>query len=650
MAQFDFPKNFDKFTDFPKYEGDDLGLTYSAKQSTFKLWSPDIDSAKVHIYEAGEGGQPIKSKPLEKSKDGVWETTIPGDLKGRFYTFQVMFDGEWLPEATDIYAKAVGVNGRRAAIIDLSEAKPAGWDDDRSPELKEATDVILYEIHVRDFSTASNSGMHNKGKFLAFTEEGTKNSFGQKTGIDHLEELGITHVHLMPIYDYATIDEAHLEENNYNWGYDPQNYNVPEGSYSTDPRDPKCRIIECKQMIQALHKKGIRVVMDVVYNHVYKWEESNFTRTVPGYYFRQYESGDYGNASGCGNETASERYMMRRFMIDSIRYWAKEYHIDGFRFDLMAIHDMKTMQEIRAMLNTIDPSIFIYGEGWTGGDSPLAYEKRTVKQHINQIDGVAVFSDDIRDALKGTWSNAKEPGFASGHMGYEETVKFGVVAATQHDNIHYGLLNYINAPYANTPSQVINYVSCHDDLCLNDKLQYSAPEGYNPIELKKFNRLAQTIIMTIQGVPFIYGGEEVFRNKKGVHNTYQSPDSINQIDWDFKKQHEEIFNYYKGIIWMRRNHRSFRLPTTELIQQKLHFINPNHGCVVAYTIDGVEGDNWKRVLVIYNGNRYNVSLGIPQDNWFVVCNGSDINEKGLYKWNQNYINAPASSAMILCKK
>ncbi|MCQ2351720.1 MAG: type I pullulanase [Paludibacteraceae bacterium] len=651
MANFDFPIHFDSFEQYPVYTGNDLGISYTPAKTTFKIWSPDIEDAILRIYEEGEGGTAIDTKQMKKLKNGVWEAFVSSDLRNKFYTFQVKFDDEWLEETPGPYTKAVGVNGKRGAILELCHTNPEGWEADKRPELKNFTDIILYEIHVRDFSTAANSGMRNKGKFLAFTEEGTKNSFGQTTGIDHLKELGITHIHLMPSADFATINESRLEDNKYNWGYDPLNYNVPEGSYSTNPYDPYCRIREFKQMVQALHKNGIRIIMDVVYNHTYTWEHSAFSMITPGYYYRHNADGSYSNASGCGNETASERAMVRKYIIDSVLFWANEYHVDGFRFDLMGIHDTETMRLIRTELDKIDPTLFIYGEGWTGGDSPLPYEQRAVKQHVNQTVGIGVFSDDLRDALKGNWSNAREPGFACGRQGYDETVKFGTVAATQHSQIHYGLINYSNCPWANEPYQSINYVSCHDDLCLNDKLVYAAPENTAQIELVKFNKLAQSIIMTSQGVPFIYGGEELARTKKGVHNTYQSPDSINQLDWDNKHKDFSLYNYYKGIINLRRKHPALHLATTELIQKHLHFLYPNQACVVAFTIDdNAGGDKWNRFLIIHNGNRNMISLDIPQDNWWIIGNGEDIDEQGIYKWNRNNITVPASTTMILCKK
>ena len=645
------PQKYNSFNEYPVYEGNDLEYTYTPELTTFKLWSPEAEQVKVNIYEKGLGGSPLCTVEMDYEGKGVWATSFDEDLKGKFYTFQILFEGNWLEESVGAYAKAVGVNGVRGAIIDMADTNPEGWENDKSPVLNNFNEISLYELHVRDFSVSPNSGMKNKGKFLAFTEEGTVNDYGQSTGIDHLKELGVSHVHLLPAFDYASIDETTLEKNVYNWGYAPANFNVPEGSYSTDPYNPISRIKEFKQMVQSLHKNGIRVIMDVVYNHTATWENHPFTRTVPDYYYRQNADGSYSNASGCGNETASERAMVRKYIVESLKYWVKEYHVDGFRFDLMAIHDITTMNEIRKAMDEIDPTIFIYGEGWTAGDSPLPYEERAIKQHVNRMPGIAVFSDDIRDGLKGSWANAKEPAFAAGYRGYDETIKFSVVAATQHDSIHYGLVKYVNFPYASQPSQVINYVSCHDDLCLVDKINYSSPYGATDLEKRKFNRISQSIVFLSQGVPFIYAGEELMRNKKGVHNTYQSPDSINQIDWNFKKTNLDMYNYYKGLIQMRKAHPAFRMTTTAELQRNLKFLHTGQECVVAYTLDGASvGDSWSKILVVHNGNRYNISLNIPQENWTIACNGEEVNPNGIFIWNQSVLNVPASSTMVLFKK
>lgn len=636
------------FDDYPVYDGNDLELNYSSESSEFRVWAPTADQVKILLYDNGSEGAAYEISDMKRSSNGTWEKEINGDLKGKFYTFQIRIGKKWLSETPGMWVKATGINGKRAAIIDMNATNPEGWENDKRPPLNNFTDISLYEVHVRDFSVSPNSGIKNKGKFLAFTETGTKNTAGEATGLDHLKELGITHVHLMPSYDYASVDESKLNENKYNWGYDPLNYNVPEGSYSTNPHDPASRIREFKQMVQSLHKSGIRIIMDVVYNHTFTGEESHLNLLAPGYFYRQNADSTWSNASGCGNETASERPMMRKFIIESVVYWATEYHVDGFRFDLMGIHDIETMNEIRAALDKIDPTIFIYGEGWTASSSPLAEEKRAVKKNAKQLNGIAVFSDDIRDALKGSWMHAEIPGFVAGTDSLEESVKFGIVGGIQHPQIDYSKPIYSKSPYVNLPTQSINYVSCHDDMCLVDKLKESKPAGTTDEELVRFNKLAQTIVYTSQGVPFIYAGEEIYRNKKGIHNTYQSPDSINQIDWDFKTTNKDVFTYYQGLIQLRKTHPAFRIPTAEMIQQHLKFIDVKQANVIAYTLsDHVNGESWKDILVILNGNRNAVSIEIPQGEWNVICHDGLINLNGIKQIKTSSFTIAPSSASIL---
>lgn len=642
------PKQYESFDDYPAYYGKDLELVYTPAQSTFTLWSPTADQARLNLYASGEGGEPIEQLGMERAENGTWRISIERDLKGVFYTFQVNMGEEWLGETPGIWAKAVGINGNRAAVINWTDTNPEGWEYDKAPELKSFSDIIIYEMHHRDFSVAANSGMTQKGKFLALAENGTTTPEGQVSGIDHLKELGVTHIHILPSYDYASVDESRPLNNKYNWGYDPKNYNVPEGSYSTNASDPVARILEFKEMVQNVHKNGIRVIMDVVYNHTYSGDGSNFSLTVPGYFYRHNQDNTYANASACGNETASEREMVRNYIVESVKYWAKEYHVDGFRFDLMGIHDIETMNKVKAELAIIDPTIFVYGEGWTASDSPLPVEKRAIKANALQLKDVAVFSDDLRDALKGSVFEEKQGGFASGRPeGNVESVKYGIVGAIRHPQIDYSKILYCKAPYANNPTQVINYVSCHDDLCLVDKLKLSAPEGSSQKDWVRFNKLAQTIVFTSQGVPFMRAGEELFHDKKGVHNSFESPDSINQIDWSLKTKNKDVFDYYKNLIALRKAHPAFRIPTAEGVRQSLHFIDAEPG-VVAYTLgEHANGDSWKEIRVILNGNTEAVETTVPGGQWTVVCRDGKINPDGLGTLAGGKISVAASSAIIL---
>lgn len=639
----------DTYDKYPSYYGNDLELVYTPEQSIFTLWAPTASRVRLNLYSSGEGGDPEEQMEMNMADYGTWRINIDRDLKGSFYTFQIEKDGKWLDETPGIWAKAVGINGNRAAVIDLNETNPEGWDSDQSPELKMYSDIILYELHHRDFSIAPNSGIENKGKFLALTESGTKSPEGETTGLDHLKELGVTHIHILPSFDFATVDETRLEENNYNWGYDPKNYNVPDGSYSTDPADPVVRIREFKEMVKSLHQNGFRIVLDVVYNHTASTDHSNFDLTVPGYFYRQNPDGSYSNASGCGNETASEREMVRRYIIESVKYWAKEYHIDGFRFDLMGIHDIETMNRLREELMQIDPTIFVYGEGWLAADSPLPEEQRAIKDHVNQMEGIAVFCDDFRDGLRGSTFDEQHPGYASGNInGNYEPVKFGIVGGTDHQQVDYNGLLYSSGPYAAAPSQVVNFVSCHDGYTLVDKLKLSVQGDHAAEELVPIDKLVQTVLLTSQGIPFIRGGEEVMQDKKGEPNSFKSPDSVNQIDWSFKAQNRDFFDYIRGLIALRKAHPAFRIPTVEGLQQWLHFMDTGDSGVIAYTLgEYANEDEWKEILVAFNGNRDQAEITIPEEDWIVVCRDGHINLESEEHMPGGKVQIAASSALIL---
>ncbi len=642
---------YSSFDDYPVYEGSDLGLQYKPERAVFKIWSPTASQVRVKLFREGEGGKPLVVRPMKKGENGIWTADFEEDLAGKFYAFQVFIDGKWLNEVPDPYAKAVGLNGKRAMVVDLQKTNPENWQKDVRPPLKNFTDIILYELHVRDLSTHPSSGIEHKGKFLGLTERGTTNPAGESTGLDHIKELGVTHVHLLPSFDFKSIDEAHLSENKFNWGYDPQNYNTPEGSYSTDPSDGAVRIREFKQLVKTLHDNGLRVIMDVVFNHTGDTESSNFNQLVPGYYYRQDTTGSYSNASGCGNETASERPMMRKFILESVRYWAEEYHVDGFRFDLMGIHDIETMNAVSETLHRIDPTIFIYGEGWTAGASPLPDESRALKKNTFKLNGVAAFSDDMRDAIKGNVFQADAKAFISGMPGLEESVKFGVVASTKHPQIDYEKVNYSDAPWANEPSQAINYVSCHDNHTLWDRLLNSC-QGEPEKELIKMDKLANTIVLTAQGVPFLHAGVEFLRTKNGVENSFESPDSINQIDWGRKTKYFDVFEYYQNLIHLRKNHPAFRMPTRELIVKHLHFLDIQEDNLIGYLLeDYANGDGFDNILVFYNGNEASKEVRLPKGNWTVICRNGKIRESGLGELKGPIsVKVSGRSALILAQK
>jgi pullulanase len=634
------------FDDYPVYTGNDLGVNYAPSQTAFKVWAPKASEVKLRLYNAGDGGEPINTASMVKSIQGTWVLTIKRDLKNKYYTFQVMQDGKWLQERPDIYAKAVGVNGKRGMVAHMASTNPENWQNDKKPALKNFTDIIIYETHIRDISISPNSGIEHKGKFLGLAETGTKSPDGEATGLDHIKALGVTHVHLLPSFDFNSIDETKPEANQYNWGYDPLNYNVPEGSYSTNPYDGNVRIKEFKKMVQTLHKNGLRVVLDVVYNHTSD-TNSNFNQFVPGYFYRHNANGSYSNGTGCGNEVASERAMVRKFMIESVVYWAKEYHLDGFRFDLMGVHDIETMNLISDALHKIDPTIFIYGEGWTAGNSPLAEDLRAVKKNIAMVHEVAVFSDDIRDGIKGGWGDLKEKGFVSGGTGKAGSVKFGIVASTPNKQVDYSNVNYSKAPWAAQPYQTISYVSCHDDNTLWDRLKISNPTASEDDRIK-MDKLANAIVLTSQGVSFLHSGVEMLRTKQGIANSYNAPDSINQIDWSRKTKYKAVFEYYKALVALRKHHPAFRMPSTEMISNNLRFIETGDQCLIAYTIsNNANGDSWKNILVVLNGNTNERAVKIPAGNWTLAANENGINEKGIRKITGEAMAVSATSAYIL---
>lgn len=635
------------------YQGNDLGAVYTKESTSFRVWAPTASQVSLNLYTEGLGGEKLSETPMTKDVNGTWIISVSGDLNGKYYTYTAV-TSLGTNEAVDPYARSTGANGQRGMILDLTSTNPDGWDKDKKPEFLEMTDAVIYELHVRDLSSNSSSGISNTGKFLEFTETGTKNADGLSTGIDNLKELGITHLHLLPSFDYASVDETKLDTPQFNWGYDPQNYNSPEGSYSTDPYHGEVRVKEMKQAVQSLHKNGIRVVMDVVYNHTAATVDSNFNKLVPNYYYRK-DGSVFSNASGCGNETASDHSMVRKFIVDSVVYWAKEYHIDGFRFDLMAVHDIETMNEVRAALNEVDPSILIYGEGWTGGTSTLPESNQSLKKNISFIDGVAAFSDDLRDGIKGSVFEAMETGFVSGSTGLEESIKFGIVASTNHPQINYSLVNYSDTYWAKSPSQCINYASAHDNLTLWDKLATSNSQDSEADRIA-MNKLSASIVFTSQGIPFFQAGEELLRSKvkeDGTfdENSYQSSDAVNGIRWENKTTYQDVFEYYKGLIAFRKAHPSLRMTTTEEIASNLVFTENTPANTVAYHISGKPNkESAEGIYIIHNANRNSVSIDLPKGSWNVYVNGEKAGTKVLETIKNGKAEVAPISTMVLVQE
>ncbi len=610
---FDTEKFIEEFT----YTGDDLGYTYTSAETKFRVWAPTAKSVKLYTYNEYKTTNTIPSSTVDMVKDvnGTWVLTLAGDQKGLFYNYEVVVNGQ-TNVATDPYAKAVNLNGNKGVVIDLEETNPEGFD--AQPELKpiEQIDSIIYEVHVRDLSMNESSGITNKGDFLGFTEKGTKNADGQSTGLDHILDLGVTHIHLLPSFDFASVDEEKTTE--FNWGYDPKNYNVPEGSYATDPYAPDVRVNEFKEMVQTLHENDLRVVMDVVYNHMSSSGDSGFEKIVPGYYFRTDANGAFTNGSGCGNETASDRPMMQKFIVDSVKYWATEYDVDGFRFDLMALHDIETINLVREELDKIDPSIIVYGEGWTAGGSPLATDQQALKANAKLVNSrVAFFSDDIRDGIKGSVFNAQEPGFVSGSKSKKDDVMFGIVGSVKHPQVSIGGVDYSSDFWAAEPTQTINYASAHDNLTLYDKL--TASTGATDEEIIAMNKMSAAIVLTSQGIPFFQAGEELARTKNGDENSYKSSDSVNSIKWDTKTDRLDIYEYYKGLIALRKETKAFRLGTTEAIVENLVF-NETDENTIAYTVNGQEGDKYSKYVVAFNPTDEPLELTVEKANYVTLVN------------------------------
>ncbi|HHT7240268.1 MULTISPECIES: type I pullulanase [Bacillus cereus group] len=625
----------EEFDNLFYYSGNDLGNVHTPQHTKFRVWAPTASEAKLVTYKkwSDKVGTEINMQQGEK---GTWTAELKGNQKGLFYTYKVKIGDKWT-EAVDPYVRAASVNGDKGAVVDLEETNPKKWKANKKPKFKNPEDAIIYELHVRDLSIQPESGIKQKGKYLGVTEKGTKGPEVVKTGLDHMKDLGVTHVQFLPIFDYASVNEETLNEPQYNWGYDPKNFNVPEGSYSTNPYEPTVRITELKQMIQTLHDNNLRVVMDVVYNHMYNAAESNFHKLVPGYYYRYNEDGTLANGTGVGNDTASERKMMRKFMVDSVTYWAKEYNLDGFRFDLMGIHDYETMNEIRKGVNQIDPSIILHGEGWDL-NTPLAAQLKANQKNAEKMKGIAHFNDNIRDGLKGSVFEDKDNGFVNGNQNMEDRIKKGITAGIDYDT---------NSSTYQDPEQVLTYVEAHDNHTLWDKLELTNP-GESEEVRKQMHKLSSSILLTSQGIPFLHAGQEFMRTKYGDHNSYKSPDSINQMDWLRRAAFNNEVDYMKGLIDLRKKYSAFRMTSAEQIKKQVSFIDAPKN-VVAYAIDGKgNGNKSEYFMVAHNANREAMDITLPSKGpWKVLVDGKQAGSRTLYVVHDNKIKVPALSSFVL---
>lgn len=633
--------------DYEVYTGNDLGAVYSPKMTRFKVWAPEAESVKLNLYKQGEGDNLIEQHIMKKSANGTYFFEKQGDCNGIYYTYTVVNHGEE-QEAVDPYTKAAGVNGQRGMVINLAKTNPQGFELDgyRNPE--HITDAIIYEGSVRDFTMDESSGVFHNGKFLGLTEANTTNHFGEATALDYISGLGVTHVQILPAFDFETVDEKN-QKAQYNWGYDPDNYNVPEGSYAVSPYDGAVRIQEMKQMVLALHSRGIGVIMDVVFNHTYRRDDSNLQKIVPGYYYRSDETG-YTNGSGCGNEVASDRPMVQKLIVDSLIYWAKEYHIDGFRFDLMGVLDIDTMNVIAERLKEIRPDIYLYGEGWNGGPSSLAEEKRAFKASAKKMPGIGMFNDDIRDTIKGSVFYDDHLGFVNGGTHLENALRYGITGAVAHPQVDYDA--YGSKPWAKEPGQSINYVSCHDNYTLWDKLSVSCPEASEE-KKKAMNRLCAAIVFTSQGVPFIQAGEEFLRSKplpekKGfAENSYNMPDTVNSIKWDNIHEYPDMIAYYKGLMALRKAHPVFRMQSEAEMTQNLCFLSDTPENVVAYLLKGKGADDTpENILVIFNGNDEEILYNLPEGKWKILVDDKTAGADGKKNISEKADVKPLSALVL----
>ncbi len=625
------------------YTGNDLGANWTIDSTTFRLWAPTATAVKVNLYETGDPANADRTGQLDMTQDvnGTWIVTREGDLNGVYYTYEVTVDGATV-EACDPYARTTGVNGKRAMVIDLDSTDPAGWDTDKDPHYDNAiTDAVIYELHVRDLSVDENSGITNKGKFLGLIETGTTSPDGIPTGLDHIKALGITHIHLLPSYDYGSVDESKLDVPQFNWGYDPVNYNVPEGSYSTDPYNGEVRVREFKQMVKGLHDNGISVIMDVVYNHVYSAGDYCFNKIVPGYFSRINDNGSYSNGSGCGNDTASERAMVKKYIVDSVLYWADEYHIDGFRFDLVGLIDTETINAVVEEVHKTHPNVIFYGEGWTMSTQVTkSGYTMTTQQNSKETPEFAFFSDTLRDAIKGSVFDNYSQGYVSGGAGSANTIAKSFMATPS---------------WSKNPSQIINYSSCHDNMTLFDRLVNSTPDSSREDQIR-MNNLSAAIVMTSQGVPFIHAGEEMLRSKPletgGFdHNSYSSSDAVNNLKWaDLSKEEYQAVNaYYQGLIAFRHAHPGLRLTTTEdvaaYVSKLPGMTNDVNGFLIAAGAAGEEKD----IAVFFNPNPESYTATLPAGEWTIYINGEKAGTEALGVITGDTVEIAPISALVLVK-
>ena len=620
----------------------------SASGVAFKVWSPGAEAVNLYLYTSDGAEVPWRVEPLRRLSDGFWGVSLSPDVQHHYYEFRVQWHGRWLEPTPGVSAYAVGVNGRRGYITTLTAAEPAGWTADAPPPFSHPSDAVIYELHHRDFSASPDSGTQHHGRYLSLSQMGTRTPGGLYSCLSHLVELGVTHVHLMPSFDFASVDESRPDIPQYNWGYDPLNYNVPEGSYSTDAFDPLCRIREFRAMVMAIHQAGLRVVLDVVYNHTYTVDGSNFQRMAPDSFFRKNPDGTWAGGSGCGNETASERPCMRRFMIESLKHWMRDYHIDGFRFDVMGLHDVETMNQIVRELTAIDPAVLLYGEGWSCAPARLPQGQAVVKTAMARVQGVAAFGDELRDGMRGLWTDQHARGFLLGAPDSVMSVRFGITAGVYHPQVDYDKVYHAQAPWAVQPTQMVNYVGCHDDLCLADRI--AATGGPMPVHVQReLCALAFAVLLTSQGIPFLAAGDEMMRSKYGDANSYKSGDAVNAISWALKDRNVELARFVQGLIALRRSRPHFRLHTAAEVAHCITFLHTTCPSLLSYKIASHAA--WLKghpaIYLFFNSSSRRRRVWVKRGGYMVLCRGLAVSASGLGVSHGGYLTIPARSALIL---
>jgi len=640
-------KTYKSFDEYPIPSGDLTEMEYSSNKTTFSFWSPGADEVRLMLFRTGDTGHAYRTVHMQQGMNGIWTVDVEGNLLNQFYTFNVKIKDKWQGDTPGLNAHAVGVNGKRAAIIDMNTTNPKGWDKDVRPHLSSLSDAVIYNLHYRDFTEDTTSGIRARGKYLALTEQGTHNIFDMSTGLGHLKELGVTHVQLMPSYDFADIDESDLRRPHYCYGSEPLNYNVPEGSYATKANIPSARIKEFKQMVMALHKAGIRVVMEMSYNHVYDVKSSNFERSVPGYFFRK--KGDkFTDGSGYGNETATERPMMRKFIIESIRYWINEYHIDGFYFDMMGLTDWQTMRAVRAAADEIDPTILIYGDGTSPQKAAISLDSLAVTANMYKMPGVGAYSHELRNALLGPLNEPHKPGFLGGFPGNEETMRFAIGGAINNPQIKFYRVHENKRAWALQPTQLMSFLSTHSGYCFVDRLR-SNLENVTPEQQIRLSEIAFTAILTSQGIPVIYCGDELLRSKHMVRNSMASSDTINAINWQLKTPDNEVFEYVKNLIQLRRAHPAFRLGNADMIRKNIEYLPTDPNVVAIYIKNHAGGDSWGDIVVAFNSCLKYSKITVPEGSYTVICNNGKIYEGGLGRMRGPEVGVPPQTALIMWK-